>query len=52
MNASLGEVIQAAGMIEVQVGEDDVANIAGREAQRLDLSNGSELLAKIGIEET
>ena len=37
VDLGLGEVGQAAGVVEVEVGGDDVADVAGGEAERLEL---------------
>ena len=47
VHARVGEIVQPAGMVEIEVGHHDVANVARVEAHALDLADRGHLLAEI-----
>src|SRR5881227_1188152 len=51
VDARAGEVVEAAGVIEVEMGEDDVANVRALEAEPLDLPDGRQLFAEGGAQQ-
>jgi hypothetical protein len=50
MDGGVREVLKAAGMVEVEMGQDDVADVAVVEAERLDLAVRGLLLAQPNVE--
>ena len=49
VDLGLGEVGQAAGVVEVEVGGDDLADVGGAEAERFELPQRRRPLARLGI---
>ena len=50
VNARLGKILDSACVIEVEMRQHDVAYVARREAERLDLAQRGVLLAVVDIE--
>ena len=46
-----GKIVEAAGVVEVEMGQHDVAHVGRAVAQCLDLAHGRQLLAKVRIEQ-
>jgi hypothetical protein len=51
VHPGLGEVLQSAGVVEVEVGQDDVAHVLGIEPQPLHLADRGLFLAKAYVEQ-
>lgn len=51
MDPRLREVVQTAGVVEIEVRQHDVANVLGPEAEAFDLADGGHFLTKIGAQQ-
>jgi hypothetical protein len=50
VDGGAGEILEAAGMIEIEMRQQDVAYVRGRKAQPFHLADGGLFLAKLDVE--